>query len=99
MKLTQIVFVRRAALVLPVCMALGGCLSSSPVWDARVGDAARTVFHAQVIDPQAGQHAPSTGGIDGKAAVSAQDAYDKSFHLPDPSPSAFVIGVGGASSR
>jgi hypothetical protein len=99
MKLIHIVFARRAALVLPFCMALGGCLSSSPIWDAHVGDAVRTVAKAQIIDPHAGEHTPSTPGIDGQAAVSAQDAYDKSFRLPDPAPNAFVIGVGSAGGN
>lgn len=96
MKLIHIVFVRRAVLVLPFCMALGGCLSSSPIWDAHAGDAVRTVVKAQIIDPHAGEHTPSTAGIDGKAAVSAQDAYDKSFRQPDPPANNFVIDIGGA---
>ena len=46
MKLEHLLITRRAALLLTLCTALGGslsgCMSSSPIWDAHVGDAVRT---------------------------------------------------------
>jgi hypothetical protein len=102
MKLEHLVPARRAALLLSLSTVLGGCMSSSPIWDAHVGDAVRTVSQMQIIDPRAGEHTPSTPGIDGKAAVAAQDMYDKSFRQPVTTVNPFVIGIGagqGASGQ
>ncbi|PMS38665.1 hypothetical protein B0G57_102275 [Trinickia symbiotica] len=74
---------------------LGGCMTSTPIWDAHFGEAVRAVTQAQIIDPQAGEHNPSTPGVDGKAAVSAMTTYNKSFDAPPPTVNQFVIGVGG----
>jgi len=103
MKLEQLVKTRRAALLLSLCAmtggSLSGCMSSSPIWDAHVGEAVRTVSQMQIIDPHAGEHTPSTPGIDGKAAVSAQQQYDKSFQAPTTSLNPFVIGIGANGSQ
>jgi hypothetical protein len=96
MKLDRIVFARRALAIVPVCALLGGCMSSSPIWDAHFGEAVRAITQAQIIDPQAGEHNPSTQGIDGKTAVSAMVTYDKSYEAPPPVTNTFVIGIGGA---
>lgn len=97
MKLEHLVLASRAALLLTLGAALGGCMTSTPVWDAHFGNAARTVSQMQIIDPHAGEHTPSTPGVDGKAAVAAQDAYDKSFQAAPTTPNAFVIGIGNGS--
>jgi hypothetical protein len=89
MKLEHLVLTGRAALILTLGAALGGCMTSTPVWDAHFGEAARTTSQMQIIDPQA--------AVDGKAAVAAQDTYDKSFQAPVTSPNAFVIGIGSGS--
>jgi hypothetical protein len=100
MKLEHLLITRRPALLLTVCATLGGslsgCMSSSPIWDAHVGDAVRTVTQMQIIDPHAGEHTPSTPGVDGKAAVAAQQQYDKSFQTPPTTFNPFVIGVGSS---
>jgi hypothetical protein len=98
MKLAHIVFARRAALVVWVCGALGGCMSSTPIWDKHVGEALKAVTQAQIIDPHAGEHAPSAQGVDGKSAASAMANYDKSFKEIVPTPNAFVIGVGSGTT-
>jgi len=89
---------RRAALLLTLYATLGGslsgCMTSTPIWDAHFGEAVRTVTRMQIIDPHAGEHTPSTPGVDGKAAVAAQDQYDKSFRAPVTTVNPFVIGVG-----
>lgn len=99
MKLEHLVLASRAALVLTLGAALGGCMTSTPVWDAHVGDAVRTVSQMQIIDPHAGEHTPSTPGVDGKAAVAAQEAYIKSFQTPPTTSNAFVIGIGNGSGN
>jgi len=102
MKLEPIAFARRAVLMVPVCAALGGCMTSSPIWEAHFGDAVRTDAQVQIIDPHAGERAPSTPGIDGQSAVSAMTLYDKSYAQPVTSENPFAIGIssgnGGSSS-
>ncbi|ANB77611.1 hypothetical protein AYM40_30805 [Paraburkholderia phytofirmans OLGA172] len=97
MKNEHFAFARWAALIVPVCAALSGCMSSTPIWDAHFGQALKAVTQAQIIDPHAAEHAQSAQGMDGKSAASAMDTYDKSFQQPVPSPNAFVIGVGSGS--
>ncbi|WP_322085190.1 hypothetical protein [Burkholderia sp. BCC1999] len=94
MKTAYLVFVRRAALAVPLAFALAGCMSSTPVWDSRFGDSVRTVMQAQIIDPHAGEHPASASGVDGGAAAAALDNYDKSFKQAVPPANAFVIGIG-----
>ncbi|HYS64620.1 MAG TPA: hypothetical protein VEN30_12525 [Paraburkholderia sp.] len=94
MKHEHFAFARWTALIVPVCAALSGCMTSTPIWDAHFGEALKTVTQAQIIDPHAAEHAQAAAGVDGKAAASAMDNYDKSFHQPVPTPNAFVIGVG-----
>jgi hypothetical protein len=97
MKLEHIVIARRAALVVSVCAALGGCMSSTPIWDAHRGEALKAVTQAQIIDPHAGERARAPEGMDGKSAASAMATYDKSFAQPVATPGAYVIGVGSGN--
>jgi hypothetical protein len=83
----------------PVCLLLGwslsGCsLSSTPRWDQRFGDATRIAMAQQIIDPGASANAAPVNGLDGRAARSAMDQYQKSFAAPEPKKSIFTIGVG-----
>jgi hypothetical protein len=98
MKLELVNLARRAALVLPVAAALNGCMSSTPIWDAHFGQALNAVKQAQIIDPDAAQHAHAAPDMDGKSAVTAMDSYDKAFRSPTPPANAFVIGIGSGSS-
>jgi hypothetical protein len=95
MKLNRIVFARRPFLVALASALLGGCMTTTPIWDAHFGEAARSVAEAQIIDPRAGELNPSTPGVDGKAAVSAVTGYNKSFESPAPTVNQFVLGFGG----
>jgi hypothetical protein len=92
MKLDRFSFVRRTLAFATASTLLGGCMTSTPIWDAHFGEAVRTVTQAQIIDPQAGERNPSTPGIDGKAAVSAMTTYNKSFDAPGPTVNQFVLG-------
>ncbi len=98
MKLERSQIARRLALMVSACAFLGGCMSSSPVWDAHFGEAVRTVTQSQIIDPQAGERSPSAPGIDGQSAVSAMTQYDKSFSQPPTSSSPYTIGVSSGSA-
>jgi len=95
MKRDYVTSLRRVLAIAPVFAALGGCMTSTPVWDAHFGEAARSVVQAQIIDPQAAEHNPSAQGVDGSAAVSAMRRYDKSFSpAQQQSGNPFVIGIG-----
>jgi hypothetical protein len=99
MKLIHLVHIRRATLLLPVCAALGGCMTSSPIWEAHFGEAVKADVQAQIIDPQAGEHVRSTPGIDGKAAAASMDIYDKSYVQPQPEASPMMdVGSGSGGS-
>jgi hypothetical protein len=101
MKLNHYVFARRALVIVaaPACAALGGCMSSSPIWDAHFGESVRTVMEAQIIDPEAGERNSSTQGIDGKAANSVMGMYQKSFEAPPPTFTPFVMSIGGGGGQ
>jgi hypothetical protein len=98
MTIRNILVLRCAALLAPACVALGGCVQTTPVWDSHFGEAVKAVTQAQIIDPDAARHNPSTSGVDGKAAVAAMSSYNASFQQPAPSANAFVIGIGGSGT-
>jgi len=89
--------------LLPGALALillGGCAASTtPQLDSQLGVAVRTARSQQTLDPQAVNRAAPPLGLDGKAAHSAYELYQKSFKAPEPQTTAFTIGVGGASSK
>jgi len=82
-----------------VIVGLTGCVATSPNWDARFGEAARTVAAQQVIAPDASRNPDPVAGIDGKAAQGAMGEYAKSYAQPERHPDAFTMGVGGGSGR
>ncbi|PCE33855.1 hypothetical protein [Burkholderia ubonensis] len=98
MKSAYLVFVRRAALAVPLAAALAGCMSSTPVWDGRFGESVRAVTQAQVIDPHAAEHAPKPA-VSGSAAAAALDNYDKSFQTVQPQSNTFVIGISKSGNQ
>jgi phage/plasmid primase-like uncharacterized protein len=93
MKLTN----PRMASILVALLACTGCRAlptTTPQWDARFGDATRTAFAQQVLDPYAAGRHSTVNGMDGASAAAVQQRYQKSFaEKPDPTP-AFAIGLG-----
>ncbi len=98
MKVDRFFTLRRAAALAMATTLLGGCMTTTPIWDAHFGEAVRAIKQAQIIDPQAGERNPFVPGVDGKAAVSAMTTYNKSFRAPAPTVNQFVIGVGGGGN-
>ncbi|HKT99384.1 MAG TPA: hypothetical protein VJS30_23090 [Paraburkholderia sp.] len=94
-----IAVIRRALAIVPFVAALGGCMTSTPIWDAHFGEAVRTSVHAQIIDPDAAQHVVSAPGIDGKAAASAMTNYDQSYQQPPAAVNGYTMGVTGSSAH
>jgi hypothetical protein len=74
---------------------------ATPRLDCTFGDSVNMAVARQIIDKDAGAKnaAKRTAGMDGVAAKEAIDRYQKSFRSPEPTSSAFTIGVsGGAQS-
>ena len=88
----------RTALCAGLSVALAGCLSSTPHWDATFGDSVNQLKEMQTLNPQASQNTDPVAGIDGAAATAAQKSYTKSFTAPPPPVNNFTIGVGTSSS-
>lgn len=78
--------------------SLGGCMSSTPVYDQQFGDAVRTVRAMQILNPDASANMNPVNGIDARAASSAMDRYNSSYRTPQSDANAFTVGVGTATS-
>jgi hypothetical protein len=70
-------------LVALVGVALQGC-SSTPRFNDHFGESVRANLSAQAIDPAAVANVNPAHGVDGPAALAAQEAYQRSFKEPDP---------------
>ena len=78
---------------------LSGCaatIQTTPQWDSRFGNGVRIALAQQAITPDAGRNADPVAGMDGRAARSAYERYQKVSSEPVPQPSSFTIGVSGA---
>ncbi len=75
-------------------LTVAGCANTTPNLDRHFGQGLNLAKAQQTLNPQAGRNLDPVSGIDGKAAKSAYDAYQKSFRMPAPQPNAFTIGVG-----
>jgi hypothetical protein len=90
-KLSNIV--RGASGLLLVALAAGCTTVTTPELDADHGNAVRAIKAAQTVNPMAPAGNAAVIGIDGKAAVNAQERYQDSFKAP---PATFnVLGIGG----
>ncbi|MHA7679434.1 hypothetical protein [Cupriavidus sp. PET2-C1] len=83
-----------------LCCGLGatlaGCMTSTPVYDTRFGDAVRTVRSMQTLNPVASLNNDPVDGIDGRAATAAMDRYNTSFSAPQSDPNGYAVGVGSS---
>jgi hypothetical protein len=87
-----------------LCLLAAGTLSAcatavvptTPYWDGHFGDDVRIALARQIIDPDAGRNADPVAGMDGRAARSAFERYQKASSEPAPQPSGFTIGVSGS---
>lgn len=76
---------------------LCGCAPLTPVTDSHFGDSVRFAVARQTLRPQGTNITDPVTGIDGRAAVSGYEAYQKSFSEPQPQSNAFTIGVGSGT--
>ena len=76
-------------------LAVAGCASTTPNLDRHFGQGLNLAKAQQTLNPQAGRNLDPVSGIDGKAAKSAYDEYQKSYRMPVPQSNSFTIGIGG----
>lgn len=67
-----------------LALCLGACSAPDGLQRAANGDAVRAALAAQVAYPQALRNADPVKGIDGSAALQAQQKYEKSFSRQGP---------------
>lgn len=77
-----------------VALAIAGCVPLTPNLDSHFGEAVNQLKAQQTLYPEASRNADPVAGMDGKAAKSAYDLYQKSYRTPEPPSNAFTIGVG-----
>ncbi len=100
MKRTQTRLVRTsctatcAALLLVLVSGLTGCASRTPNLDAQFGKSVRLLNAQQTINPNAMANSDPVLGLDGRAALSGYNDYQKTFAAPVPQPATFTIGIG-----
>ena len=95
MKLTNLP-IASIVMTLLTCTGCRALPTTTPQWDSRFGDATRTAFARQVLDPDAASRHGTVNGIDGASAAAIQQRYRKSFaEKPEAAP-AFTIGLGSA---
>lgn len=75
-----------------------GCTSNTPNLDRHFGASLNLVKAQQTLFPEAVRNTDPVNGMDGKAAKSAYDAYQKSYGVREPQNNAFTIGIGGTGS-
>jgi hypothetical protein len=76
-------------------LGVAGCVSTTPALDRHFGESVNLAKAQQTLNRSASLNANPVKGIDGQAAKSAYDEYQKSFKAPVPQPNAFTIGVAG----
>ena len=86
----------RGASALLALLAVTGCVSTTPHMDSHFGEVVNLVKAQQTLNPDASRNSEPLNGMDGKAAMSAYDEYQKSYRAPEPQQSVFTIGVGGS---
>jgi hypothetical protein len=86
-------FLRAAGTAL-LPLTLAACMAPTPFLDRNLGKAATDMRHAQILNPGADRNMTVPNGLDGVAAKSAYDQYEKSFKAPEKNTNTFLIGVG-----
>jgi hypothetical protein len=76
-------------------LANTGCISTTPNLDQHFGEGMGLIKAQQILNPQAARNTDPVSGIDGKAAKSAYDEYQKSYRAPVPPTNSFTLGIGG----
>jgi len=73
---------------------ISGCVQRSPRLDTHFGTAVPVIKAQQILRPGTATDADPGVGVDGKAAKSGYDEYQKSYSAPAAPANVFSIGVG-----
>lgn len=85
--------ISRSLSLLALAATLTACAETTPRWDSTFGNSVRGAFAAQVINPAAARNNNPVGGIDGRAAMTAQKKYESGEGAQEPSaPTTLMIG-------
>jgi hypothetical protein len=76
-------------------LALTACVNTTPNWDRQFGQSVRGAIASQTINPAAAANQDPAAGIDGKAALGAQQRYEHSFAQPVPPSVSIFRDVAG----
>lgn len=75
-------------------LLVSGCVATTPRLDSKFGDTVNIAKAQQTINPDASAN-KANPQIDGNAAKSVYDNFEKGIKTPEKQPSAFTIGIGG----
>jgi hypothetical protein len=70
-------------ILLAASLSATGCVSTTPHWDKQFGQSVRGALANQTIDPAAAANRNQVLGIDGTAALGAQQRYERAFAQPE----------------
>lgn len=87
---------RRLALLALCSPLLSACVTTTPIWDKQFGQALSAVNRAQMVNPDGPADQAPLSGVDGKAAVTAMNNYDRSLIRMTPAGGSY--GSGGAAT-
>ena len=84
----------RGLAVMSLLALLAGCMSTTPEYDKRFGDAVRQSRLDMTINPDAGSTADAALGMDGISAREGLVRYQNTFKAPPPVTN--VISISGS---
>jgi hypothetical protein len=70
-------------------------MAPTPHIDRHLGETVNLLKAQQTLNPEAARNTDPVSGLDGRAAKSGYDQYQRSFIVREPQPNPFVIGIGG----
>lgn len=80
-----------AALASLICLGLSACASTARQEESVSGRSVRATLASQIAHPEAVRNADPVNGIDGAAALQAQQKYEKSFIKESPDGNAPLV--------
>ena len=76
-----------------ILLAVTGCVSPTPRLDHDFGKSVSLLKAQQILNPEASRNTDPVQGMNGKAAKSGYDEYQKSYQAPAPlAPLSISIG-------
>lgn len=94
---TRLCSISRSLSLLALAATLAACAETTPRWDSTFGHSVRSTFAAQVINPAAARNTNPAGGMDGRAAMTAQKKYESGEGSQETSAGATTMMVGSTT--